>query len=134
MRVSRDAVCQGETMVMVPFMPTSAVRTELNGTIPGRENRTKNCVVLPPIKSWLYPVPLLVYVNVWGASSSFKIVIFVTTDAVTLITLGENREFEASMETLATIGISYTGPALGARAVTFWYARDPTARGLISVH
>src|SRR5207249_3328471 len=66
MRVSRHAVCQGETMVMVPFMPTSAVRTELNGTIPGRENRTKNCVVLPPIKSWLYPVPLVAYVNVRG--------------------------------------------------------------------
>ena len=51
-------------MVMVPFMPTSASRAELNGTIPGRENRTKNCVVLLPIKSWLYRVPLLVYVKV----------------------------------------------------------------------
>ena len=107
-------------MVIVPFMPTSGVRTELKGTAPGRENWTKNCVVLLPIKSWLYMVPLLVYVNVWGASSSFSIVIFVTTDMVTLIAVGENREFEASMETLATIGISYTGPALGARAVTFW--------------
>src|SRR5438046_9030608 len=120
MRVSRHAVCQGETMVMVPFMPTSAVRTELNGTIPGRENRTKNCVVLPPIKSWLYPVPLLVYVNVWGASSSFTIVIFVTTDAVTLITLGENRGFEATIETQATLGISYRAPARGPRAGTIW--------------
>jgi hypothetical protein len=59
-----DAVRHGETMVMVPFMPTSAARTELNGTIPGRENRTKNCVVLLAIKSWLYMVPLFVYVKV----------------------------------------------------------------------
>src|SRR2546430_11645971 len=120
MRVSRDTVRHGETMVMVPFMPASAARTELNGTIPGRENRTKNCVVLLPIKSWLYRVPLLVYVKVCGESSSFKIVIFVTTDAVTLIAVGENREFEASMETFTATGISYTGTTLGARAVTFW--------------
>ena len=64
MRASRDTVRHGETTVMVPFMPASAARTELNGTIPGQENRTKNCVVLLPIKSWLYRVPLLVYVKV----------------------------------------------------------------------
>ena len=105
---------------MVPFIPTSGVRTELNGTVPGWENRTKNWVVLLPVKSWLYRVPLLVYVKVWGVSSSFNIVIFVTTDAVRLNAFGENREFDASMETFATAGISYTGPTLGARAFTFW--------------
>src|SRR2546425_3733142 len=50
----------GETTVIVPFMPASCVGTDRNGTVPGPANSTKNRVVLPGTRSWLYVVPLLV--------------------------------------------------------------------------
>ena len=114
------ALCYGETTVIVPFMPESPGATDRKSTVPGPTKSAKNRVVLPAGKSWLYVVWLFVYVNVCGMSSSFKMVMRVTTHDVMLIAFGENLEFEAAIETLTKLVMSYDGPAGPGGAFRFW--------------
>src|SRR2546422_7171873 len=51
----------------------------------------------------------------------------VTTHAVTLKALGENREPDASIETFEKRDRSYVGAGVDGSALRFWYARDPAA-------
>src|SRR2546426_7498673 len=101
---------------MLATMPPIRSGMDQNGTVPGARKSTKNRVVLPPGRSWLYVVPLLAYVKVCGASSSLSTVILVVVNAVTLNALGVNREFSVNMETFAEAGMSQNGPVIGTGA------------------
>src|SRR5207247_10815176 len=105
---------------MLPTIPPLRSGMDQNGTVSGAKKSTKNRVVLPLGRSWLYAVPLLTYVKVCGASSSLSTVILVVLNAVTLNALGTNREFSPTMATLAEAGLSQNGPVTGAGTNRFW--------------
>ncbi len=50
--------------MILPTMLVLRSGMDQNGTVPGVRKSTKNRVTLPGARSWLYVVPLLLYVNV----------------------------------------------------------------------